>query len=269
MSERYASYQQLKFDYPHPRVLRITLSNPERANSMTAIMHAEVARVWRDVDDDPGISAVIVTGEGKWFSPGGDMDLIDDVIDDFDTRARAWKEAKDIVYNMINCSKPIVSAIRGPAFGAGLACALMADISIASRTAQLMDGHSVLGVAAGDHAVMIWPLLCGMAKTKYHVLLCEPVSGEEAERIGLVSQAVDDGELDARAVAVAVRLASGPPNALRWTKYALNNWLRAAGPTFDASLALEMLGFGSPDVQEGIRAMREKRAPNFVQTSVL
>jgi enoyl-CoA hydratase len=102
-----------------------------------------------------------------------------------------------------------------------------------------------------------------MAKAKYYLLTCEPLSGEEAERIGLVSLCVEDAELEARALEIARRLAAGSQSAIRWTKYALNNWLRAAGPIFDASLALEFLGFGGPDVHEGVDARREKRAPEF------
>jgi enoyl-CoA hydratase len=102
-----------------------------------------------------------------------------------------------------------------------------------------------------------------MAKAKYYLLTCEPLSGAEAERIGLVSLAVDDADLDARAVQVAARLAEGAPHAIRWTKYALNNWLRLAGPGFDASLALEFLGFTSPDAKEGLASLREKRRPAF------
>ena len=100
-------------------------------------------------------------------------------------------------------------------------------------------------------------------------MTCETLSGEEAERIGLVSLVVDDGELDARAVEVAARLAAGAPHAIRWTKYALNNWLRLAGPTFDTSLALEMLGFTSPEVKEGLAAHRDKRQPKFDPKSPL
>ena len=126
-----------------------------------------------------------------------------------------------------------------------------------------------LGVAAGDHAAIVWPLLCGMAKAKYYLLLCEPVSGAEAERIGLVSLAVEDAELDAKALEIAARLAEGAPNAIRWTKYALNNWLRMAGPTFDASLALEFIGFSGPEAKEGIASHREKRRPRFAPDSPL
>ena len=120
-----------------------------------------------------------------------------------------------------------------------------------------------LGVAAGDHAAIVWPLLCGMAKAKYHLLLCEPLSGEKAEQIGLVSLAVEEEALQETALSVASRLAEGSTTALRWTKYALNNWLRMAGPTFDASLALEMLGFDGPDVREGLASHKDKRQPKF------
>jgi len=259
----YASYSSLAFDRPAKGVLRITLNRPERLNALDARGHDELARVWREVDEDPSVSAVILCGAGKAFSAGGDFDMVEEMIDSFDARVRVWRESKDLVYNIINCSKPIVSAIHGSAVGAGLVAALLADISVAGRTARLVDGHTRLGVAAGDHAAIIWPLLCGMAKAKYHLMLCEPVNGEKAEQIGLVSVAVDDAEVQETALSIAVRLANGAPSATRWTKYALNNWLRQAGPTFDASLALEMFGFGGAEVREGVKSFREKRAPEF------
>lgn len=262
--DRYARYQRLRIDWPHARVIRLTMANG-KMNSADAIMHAELGEIWRDIDSDPAVSAVIFTGAGEVFSAGGDFGMIGDIINDHGTRLRNWKEARDIVYNVINCSKPVVSAIRGPAVGAGLVCGILADISIASKTARIIDGHTKLGVAAGDHAAIIWPLLCGMAKAKYYLLLCDQLSGEEAERIGLVSLCVEDKDLDAKAVEIAVRLANGPQSAIRWTKYTLNNWLRQAGPTFDASLALEFLGFTGPEVKEGLDAYLQKRKPNFPQ----
>jgi enoyl-CoA hydratase len=226
-------------------------------------MHRELADIWRDIDRDPNTRAALIRGEGKGFSGGGDLCLVEQMASDFEVRARVWREARDLVYNVINCSKPIVSAMHGPAVGAGLVAGLLADISIAAKTARIIDGHTRLGVAAGDHAAIVWPLLCGMAKAKYYLLLCEPVSGEEAERIGLVSLAVDESELMPKAFEVANRLAQGSQTAIRWTKYALNNWLRTAGPAFDTSLALEFMGFSGPDVQEGIKSLRERRAPDF------
>src|SRR5207237_10106467 len=181
----------------------------------------------------------------------------------FAARARVCGEAKDRVYNLSNCSKMIVSAMHGPAVGAGLVCGLLADISIAAKNARIIDGHTRLGVAAGDHAAIIWPLLCGMPKAKDYLLRCESISGEEAEKLGLVSLTCDESELQAKALEVSRKLASGAQTALRWTKYSLNNLLRMAGPAFDASLALEVLGFTGPEAKEGLASHREKRAPKF------
>lgn len=267
MSDRYAKYKELKIDRPDTGILRITFDKPETYNSLDKNGHRELTYIWRDIDDDDEISVAMLCGAGKAFSSGGDFGMIEDMMDNFHNRTRAWKEARDLVYNIINCSKPIVSAINGPAVGAGLVAGLLADISIAGKSARIVDGHTRLGVAAGDSAVMNWPLLCGMAKAKYLLLLCEPVDGEEAERIGLVSLCVEDDELQDKALEIARRLAAGAPTAIRWTKYALNNWYRMAGPAFDASTALEMLGFTGPEVKEGVASLREKRPPNFDPTS--
>ena len=167
------------------------------------------------------------------------------------------------MYNLVNCEKPVVSAINGVAVGAGLVVALLADISICAEDARLGDGHVKLGVAAGDHAAIIWPLLAGMAKARYYLLTGEMLDGVEAERIGMVTRAVPRERVLDDALAIAQTLATGSQLAIRWTKKALNNWLRTAGPIFDQSAAYEMLGFMGPDVTEGYTALREKRAPNF------
>lgn len=264
MADRYAPYQRLKFERPADGVLRIVMSNPGKLNATDQQMHWELAQIWRDIDDAPDVRCAILTGEGDAFSAGGDFEMIQQIVDDFAMRVRIFKEARDIVYNLIDCSKPVVSAIRGPAVGAGLVCGLLADVSIVTPEAKIIDGHTRLGVAAGDHAAIVWPLLCGMAKAKYYLLTCDPLSGAEAERIGLVSLCVSDDALDARALAVATKLAGGAQQAIRWTKLALNNWLRQAGPIFDASAALEMLGFTGPEAREGLASHREKRRPKFV-----
>ncbi|HEX6689569.1 MAG TPA: enoyl-CoA hydratase/isomerase family protein [Burkholderiales bacterium] len=258
-----SAYKDLKIRRLEPGILEIVMGEEGKLAVATANAHAEMARVWLDVDRDPETRVAIIRGAGKGFSAGGDMAMVEEMTRDPAVRARVWREARDLVYNMINCSKVIVSAIHGPAVGAGLAAALMADISIASRTARLIDGHTRLGVAAGDHAAIIWPLLCGMAKAKYYLLTCDTISGEEAERIGLVSMVCEEAELQQKALEVARKIAAGAQTAMRWTKYSLNNWLRLAGPSFDASLALEMLGFTGPEVKEGLASLREKRNPSF------
>jgi len=259
----YSRYTNLKVELHDQGIAEVILGEPGKLPAADATGHGELADIWRDLDRDPAVSVIVVRGQDKGFSAGGTLELVAAMVDEFEHRARVWKEARDIVYNMINCSKVIVSEINGPAVGGGLAVALLADISIAAKNARLIDGHTRLGVAAGDHAAIIWPLLCGMAKAKLHLLLSNEVSGEEAERIGLVSLAVEADALRDTAFDIARKLAAGPQTALRWTKHSLNNWLRQAGPIFDNSVALEMLGFGGPEVREGLAAVRERRTPNF------
>jgi enoyl-CoA hydratase len=261
--DRYKEFSSLEFRQHEPHVLEIVMSTPGRLNAAGHEMHRDLSRVWTAVDDDPDTRVVVVRGAGEAFSSGGDLDLVRDMATDFAVRIRVLREARDLVYNLINCSKLVVSAMHGVAVGAGLVVGLLADVSIAARSARIVDGHTRLGVAAGDHAAIVWPLLCGLAKAKYYLLTCEELSGEEAERIGLVSMCVADEELIDRAYAVARRLAAGSQSALRFTKYSLNNWLRLAGPTFDTSLALEFMGFGGPDVLEGIQAIKERRPGRF------
>jgi len=265
MSDRYSAYTRLKIDRPFPRILRVTFDRPETYNSVDAETHTQLTHIWRDIDADPDVSAVIVTGAGKAFSAGGDFEMIKTLLENPGVRMSTWKEAKDLVYNVINCNKPIISAINGVAVGAGLVVGLLADISICGKSARIVDGHTRLGVAAGDVACIIWPLLCGLAKAKYYLLTCKPLSGEEAERIGLVSLCVEDAELQQIALATAEDLANGAPSAIRWTKYALNNWLRVNGPLFDTSTALEMLGFAGAEAREGLASHLEKRKPVFPQ----
>lgn len=267
MTVDYNRYTALKFNRPRPRVLEVILSQPGKLNALNAQGHSELAEVWRDIDKDSETSVVLLRGDGGVFSAGGDLQLVEDMANDWETRLRAWKEASDIVYNVINCTKPVVAAIEGVGVGAGLAAALVCDITVAGRTARIIDGHTRLGVAAGDHAAIVWPLLCGMAKAKYYLMLCEVLTGEEAERVGLVSLCVDDDKVVDKALEVAEKLAGGAQVAIRFTKHALNNWLRLAGPTFDASLALEFLGFSGPEVREGFTALKEKRKPKFDPTA--
>lgn len=225
--------------------------------------HAELAVIWPRLAREPGVRCVLVRSEGKGFCAGGHMDLVQGMLEREGDRLRVMREARDIVQGMIDCDLPVVSAINGAAVGAGAVLALLADVSVAARKAKLIDGHTKLGVAAGDHAAIVWPLLCGMAKAKYHLLTCAPLDGEAAERIGLVSLCVDDAELLPTARGVAGQLAAGSPTALAWTKRSLNHWLRAAWPAFEHSLAMEIMGFAGADAREGLAALAEKRPPRF------
>ena len=243
-------------------VLTVVLDAPG-LNSVGPQMHRDLADVWPAINRDPDVRVVLIRGEGKAFSSGGSFDLISETIGDYEGRLRIMREARDLVLNIVNFDKPMVSAIRGPAVGAGLVVALLSDISVAGRTAKIIDGHTKLGVAAGDHAAICWPLLVGMAKAKYYLLTCDPLLGEEAERIGLVSVCVDDDDVLPTATRIANDLAQGAQNAIRWTKHSLNHWYRMFAPAFETSLGLEFLSFSGPDVQEGLAAHREKRPARF------
>jgi enoyl-CoA hydratase len=263
MSDRYAAFPSLRLEPGGPGVMHLVLDAPG-LNSVGPQMHRDLADVWPVLDADPEVRTALVRGEGRAFPSGGNFDLIGEMIDEYDSRIRIMREARDLVLNMLRCSKPVVSAAHGPAVGAGLVVAMLADISVVGRTAKIIDGHTRLGVAAGDHAAICWPLLVGMAKAKYYLLTCETLTGAEAERIGLVARCVDDEAVLAEATRIAGDLAQGAPTAIRWTKHSLNHWYRMAQPAFEASLGLEFIGFGGPEVREGLAAHREKRRPQFV-----
>jgi enoyl-CoA hydratase len=259
----YADFQHILFERRQPHILWMTFNRPEKLNAANVRLHTEMVEVWQTIERDPDVYVAVITGAGRAFSAGGDLNMVEDAYRNFDEITRILDEARDLVYNMLRCSKPIVSAINGAAVGAGLVIALLADISIAAENARLADGHLRMGVAAGDHSAIIWPLLCGMAKSKYYLMTSDFVSGQEAERMGLVSLCVPDEALLDKAMAVATELATGPRHALKFTKRALNQWMLQAGPIFDHSLALEMMGFFSEDLTAGVAGLREKQKPSF------
>lgn len=259
----YADYEHILFEKREHGILWVTLNRPDVLNAANARLHTELVALWETIDQDPEVTVAVITGAGRAFSAGGDLQMVENAHQNYAEVTRILEEARDLVYNMLRCQKPIVSAINGAAVGAGLVVALLADVSIAGKSARLADGHVRMGVAAGDHAAIIWPLLCGMAKAKYYLMTSDFVSGEAAEQMGLVSLCVPDEALLEKAMAVAINLATGPRQAIKYTKRALNQWLWQAAPIFDHSLALEMLGFFSEDMMEGVASLRQKRPPRF------
>jgi enoyl-CoA hydratase len=259
----FEDYEQLRFDHRDHGVLLITIDRADKYNAADERMHTELTRVWNDVSADPRTRVAVITGAGRAFCAGGDLAMVERMAGNYDAVSHMLTEMSDLVYNIINCEKPIVSAINGVAVGAGTVAALLADVAIAAEDAKIGDGHVKLGVAAGDHAAIIWPLLAGMAKARYYLLTGEMITGAEAERVGMVAKALPRDQVLDEALRVADVLATGAQQAIRLTKRSLNNWLRQAGPTFDQSAAYEMLTFMGPDVVEGVAALREKRAPSF------
>ena len=260
---RLDEFEHLRFERRGHGVLLITIDRPEVLNAADERLHRELSEVWAAVDREDGVAVSVITGAGRAFSAGGDLAMIERMTTSFDATVEQWRDAGAIVEAMLAATKPVVSAVNGVAVGAGLAVALLADVSIVAESARLSDGHARIGVAAGDHAALLWPLLCGMAKAKYYLLTGAFIDGREAERIGLVSRCVPDGEVLEAALEVADTLAATSRTAVEWTKRVLNGWLRQAAPVFGESLALEMLGFLGPDAREGVAALRERRAPEF------
>ncbi len=256
-------YERLTFERRDNGVLLVTINRPDKYNAADRVMLKEFVTVWPDISDDPETRVAVVTGAGKAFCAGGDLQEELEKVGDYPSVVTSLEEARKLVENMIACDKPIISAINGPAAGAGLVVALMADISIIGEDIQFTDGHINIGLVAGDHAALIWPLLCGMAKAKYYLLTADRMDGKTADEIGLVSKSVPRAAVLDEALSVADRLANGPQQAIKWTRRSLNSWLRMAMPAFEASLAMEMITLFSPDVREGISSFLERRDATF------
>jgi enoyl-CoA hydratase len=257
----YSAYKFLRVEKKKNGVLLLTMNRPEVLNACDSAGHHELGQIWLDFGRDPSAKVAVITGEGKAFCAGGDLGKAK--VGDVPTVLEVMRHDEAIVHNMLNLKKPVISAINGVAVGAGLAVGLLADISLACERTRIIDGHTKLGVVAGDHAALIWPLLCGLARAKYYLLLCEQIDGKLAAEIGLVSRFVEHAQLMETALNIADRLAVGSQWAIQGTKQVLNNWMRHSTPIFDQSLALEMLSFFLPDAPEGVNAFKEKRAPNF------
>ncbi len=208
----YDDFAHLRFDRPGHGVLLITIDRPDVLNAADERLHREFSAVWRVVDRDDSVAVSVITGAGRAFSAGGDLAMVERMTTDYAATLEQWRDAKAVVDEMLASVKPIVSAINGVAVGAGLAVALLADVSVMGTSARLSDGHARLGVAAGDHAALLWPLLCGMARAKYYLMTGDFVDGPEAERIGLVTRCVPDEEVLPEALAIAERLAAGSPH---------------------------------------------------------
>ena len=259
---KYENYENLSVKLDANGILQITFDNVESYNSLNLNAHNELTYIWQTIDRDDDVKVVILSGKGKAFSAGGDFQMIEDIIKSEKIRPSMERgERFSLQYNKL--FEALSFSDKRTRGWAGLVAALLADISVAGRSAKILDGHTRLGVAAGDAAVINWPLLCGMAKAKYHLLLNKPIDGTEAERIGLVSLCVEDEVLFDTVQEIANKLAVSSQPAIRWTKYALNNWYRMAGPSFDVSTALEMLGFTMSDAKEGLTSLKEKARTSF------
>jgi len=258
-----ASFRALRFERLGP-VLRVTIDHPtSELNAVDDLLHGELARLFRELRREREARAVVLTGHGRAFSAGGDFAWLDS-FEDLRQLEPLRRDARQLVYDLLDVELPIVAALNGPAVGLGASIALLCDVIFMAETATLADPHVRIGIVAGDGGTAIWPLVLGPARAKQYLLTGDPVPAAEAERLGLVNRVVAPGALQDEALAFARRLAEGAPLAVRYTKLAVNQALKqAATVAFDVATALEIVTFQSADHREALAALREKRKPKF------
>ncbi|MCZ0736192.1 enoyl-CoA hydratase/isomerase family protein [Phreatobacter sp. AB_2022a] len=260
---RYDHYQTIKAER-RGRILTISLDRPNELNAVNAQLHRELSRIFLDVRDDAEADIIVLTGEGRAFCAGGDIDWMQSTIDRPEEFEVTGREAKDIVFSQIDLDKPLICRLNGHATGLGASLALLCDIIIASDKAKIGDPHVSVGLVAGDGGAFIWPQLIGHAKAKHYLLTGDLMTAGEAERIGLITKVVAPEDLDSEVYGLAERLAKGALKAINWTKITANLPLKALFHAhFDAGLAYETMSNLTADHQEAVNAFRDKRKPVF------
>ncbi len=244
------------------RILTITLNRPDRLNAVSRQMHTELARVFHEVAADPDSVVIVLTGAGRAFSAGGDLDFMEQTQSDPSSFYEVLREARTIVMTLLDCDKPIICRLNGDAMGLGATLALFCDIIIANETARIGDPHVRVGLVAGDGGALIWPQLVGYARAKQYLLGADILDAKTAQQIGLVNFAVPEALLDQHTQEWATRLANGATHAIRWTKATINVGLKQlAGAIMDTGIAYEGMSARTEDHVEAFRAVREKRTP--------
>jgi enoyl-CoA hydratase len=276
MAIDYSDYEFLKVEVAE-RVATLTINRPDSLNAVNAPLHHELEQVWIDLGADQDVNAIIVTGAGRAFCAGGDVKgmaagaLVQPSGKQGKGRGRGPINASNgrrLVENMLDVEQPIIGAINGDAVGLGATIALLCDITVVSERARFADTHVKVGVVAGDGGAVIWPLLIGPHRAKEFLMRGNFINGAEAGRIGMVNYAIAPEQVMGKARELAQELADGPTWAIRWSKLAVNKWLKEqANLIMDTGLAYEMMTFKTKDHEEAVKAFVEKRKPNFVKAS--
>jgi enoyl-CoA hydratase len=264
----YSTYEFIKVEKAD-RVATVTLNRPDALNAVTTALHHELELIWLDLAADQDVNAIILTGAGRAFCAGGDVKGMASGSFTGVSKGRGPITAANgrrLVQNILEVEQPIIGAINGDAVGLGATVALLCDITVASEKARFADTHVKVGVVAGDGGAVIWPLLIGPHRAKEFLMRGNFINGAEAGRIGMVNYAVPPEQVMPKARELAQELADGPTWAIRWSKLAVNKWLKEqANLIMDASLAYEMMTFKTQDHQEAVKAFIEKRKQNFVR----
>ncbi len=263
----YTAYEYITVEVAN-RVATVTLNRPDKLNAVNAAMHHEFEQIWIDLAEDRDVNAILLTGAGKAFSIGGDITSRDKPTKHKGRGGRriVMADGRRVIENILDVEQPIVAAINGDALGFAANVALLCDVTVAAETAKLADTHVALGAVAGDGGAVIWPLLIGPNRAKEFLMLGDTITGADAARIGLVNYALPTEQVLPKARELAQRLADGPTWAIRWSKLAVNKWLKQqANLIMDAGLAYEALTLTTQDHKEAVKAMIEKRKPNFIR----
>jgi enoyl-CoA hydratase len=255
------TYQAIAIDKHNDGVVLATLNRPDRLNAVNATMHHELSRITREFDSDPTAKVLVLTGAGRAFCAGGDFSAAPDSAAG---AGMTLEEGRQIVDHLLECSKPVISAVNGYAMGLGATVALLCDVVYAAESAVFADTHVKMGIGAGDGGQVIWPLLMGVNKAKYFLMTGERITAPEAERMNLVNFVVPDGTVVDEALALAARLAAGPGVAISASKMGINNFMRSVSSiVLPLSLSLEGASMRSTDHREAVTAFQEKREPRF------
>jgi enoyl-CoA hydratase len=234
-------------------VRTLVLNRPERLNAVNEQLHSALADVWGGLRDDDQVRAVVLTGAGKAFSAGGDMEYLVRVSSDPQFRYQTMSDARRIVSEMLAFPKPIIAAVNGPAVGLGCSLAVLADVVYISERAFMADPHVTLGVVAADGGVLAWPLVMSMLRAKEYLLTGDRIDAVTAERLGLANHVVASDVLLSQANQLAERLARQPQQALWDTKRALNMHMNAAiKNVIDFAFAAESETFALPEFRESL-----------------
>ena len=259
----FEDYPSLKFERKG-RVLTMKFNTPEALNTLAGPVHTELSKVFVDITEDPDSDILIITGEGRAFSAGGDIEYMQFLYDNPKEFYRCVREAKRIVTSMLECDKIIVSKVNGDAIGLGATIAVMSDMIFAAEHARFGDPHNNVGLTTGDGGQLMWPFLMGYARAKHYLLTGEKFSAQDAKDMGMINDVVAAEELDAFVDAYVDKLLKLPPNSLRWSKSTINTPLRQwAASMMDIGMAYENVAAQQKDHQEAINAFREKRKPVF------
>jgi enoyl-CoA hydratase len=252
------AYDAIRIEKRENKVAIATLNRPEKRNAVDDAMHQELVQLPRDTDADPEVKVLVITGAGRDFCAGGDF------TGGLHPGPKMWMEASRIVDSLLDCQKPVITAVNGYAMGLGATLALLADVVFAARSATFADTHVRMGIAAGDGGQVIWPLLMGVNRAKYYLMTGDRIPAEEAERLGLVNFVVDDDALMERALALAGRLAAGPTLAISASKVAVNQYMKmVSNVVLPLSLKLEEWTMSSEDFREAVMAFAQKREPEY------